>query len=107
VNGLAALLAVVVGLFGSVERGPTMPVCRVDVPCDEQAANVTLLFTRKGTTMRTRTDVRGRYRIRLAPGLYSVRTTGKRLGSFVQPARVRVRAHRFTRIDLHIDTGIR
>jgi hypothetical protein len=107
VSSFAALLAVVAGLVGSVERGPTMPVCRVGVPCDEPAANVTLLFARDGVTRRTRTDVRGRYRIRLAPGYYSVRTTSRGLGSVVKPARVRVRLHRFTRVDLHIDTGIR
>jgi hypothetical protein len=107
VSSFAALLAVVAGLFGSVERGPTMPVCRVDMPCDEPAARVTLLFARNGFTTRTRTDVHGRYRVRLAPGYYSVRTTGRGLGSVVKPSRVRARAHRFTRVDLHIDTGIR
>jgi Carboxypeptidase regulatory-like domain len=107
VSVLAVLLATAAGLFGSVERGPTMPVCRVGVPCDEPAANVTLLFTRNGLTTRARTDGRGRYRIRLAPGVYSVRTTGRGLGSYVKPARVRVRAQRFGHLDLHIDTGIR
>ena len=106
-SSFAALLAVVAGLFGSVERGPTMPVCRVDVPCDEPAANVTLLFTRNGVATRIRTDVRGRYRVRLAPGLYSIRTTRRGLGSLVKPARIRVRVNRFTRVDFHIDTGIR
>ena len=106
-SSIGVLVVVFAGLFGSVERGPTMPVCRVDVPCTERAANVTLLFSRNGATTRTRTDLRGRYRVRLAPGYYSVRTTGRGLGSVVKPSRVRVRAHRFTRIDLHIDTGIR
>jgi chorismate synthase len=107
VSSLATLLVVAAGLFGSVDRGPTMPVCRVGVPCDEPAANVTVLFTRNGATTRTRTDAHGRYRVRLASGFYSVRTTGKSLGSVIKPSRVRVRAYRFTRIDLHIDTGIR
>ena len=106
-NGFVVLLAAAAGLFGSVDRGPIMPVCRVGVPCDEPAANVTLLFTRNGVTTRARTDQRGRYRVRLAPGFYAVRTTGRRLGSNVKPARVRVRSQRFARVDLHIDTGIR
>ena len=106
-TGLAALLAVAAGLFGSVERGPTMPVCRVDAPCEQPAANVTLVFTRNGASTRIRTDTRGRYRITLAPGSYSVRTARRGLGSLVQPSRVRVRAHLYRRVDLHIDTGIR
>jgi Carboxypeptidase regulatory-like domain len=107
VNGFMVALAVAAGLFGSVDRGPAMPVCRVDVPCDESAANVALVFTRQGKTIRTRTDDQGRYRIRLAPGYYAVRTTGKGLGSLIEPSRVRVRAQRYTRVNLHIDTGIR
>jgi hypothetical protein len=106
VIALAVLLAAA-GLFGSVDRGPTMPFCRVGVPCDEPAANVALVFTRQGKTIRTRTDDQGRYRIRLAPGFYGIRTTGKGLGSFIKPSRVRVRAQRYTRVNLHIDTGIR
>jgi hypothetical protein len=107
-SSIALVLAVVAGLYGSVVRGPTMPVCRVDVPCDEPAANVTLLFSRKGTTTRVRTDARGRYRVRLRPGAYySVRTTGRGLGSFVKPARVRVPLRGFARANLYIDTGIR
>jgi Carboxypeptidase regulatory-like domain len=107
VSGLAVLLAAASGLFGSVDRGPTMPVCRVGVPCDEPASNVTVLFSRNGVTTRARTDSRGHYRVRLAPGYYSVRTTGRGLGSIVKPTRVRVRSQRFAHVDLHIDTGIR
>jgi Carboxypeptidase regulatory-like domain len=107
VNGFMVALAAAAGLFGSVDRGPTMPVCRVDVPCDEPAVSVVLAFTRHGKTTRARTDDQGRYRVRLAPGYYAVRTTGKGLGSSIKPSRVRVRAHRYTRVNLHIDTGIR
>jgi hypothetical protein len=56
VNGFIVALAVAAGLFGSVDRGPAMPVCGVDIPCDEPAANVALVFTRQGKTIRTRTD---------------------------------------------------
>ena len=36
------------GLKGRVMRGPTMPVCRVGVPCEEPARGVKLIFTRSG-----------------------------------------------------------
>jgi hypothetical protein len=95
------------GLYGVVMRGPITPVCRVDVPCDEPAAATTILFVRADRTARATTDANGRYRIRLAPGLYAVRTTRTGLGSLVEPRRVRVPRGRFARANLLIDTGIR
>lgn len=94
------------GLYGVVMRGPTTPVCRVDAPCDEPAAATTILFVRAGRTARTTTDAKGRYRLRLAPGLYSVRTTRTGLGSLVKPGQVRVPHGRIARANLFIDTGI-
>ena len=121
---LAALAAVVAvssagaatsssGLRGIVMRGPIAPVCAVDQPCDAPAKDVTLVFSRNGEVVRrTTTNDKGRYRVALAPGLYSVRL-GKaqrqvqRIGGGLQPTRVRVLADRFRRVDFTIDTGIR
>lgn len=95
------------GLYGLVTRGPIMPVCRVDVPCDEPASRVTLVFSRKGITTRTTTGDYGRYRVRLRPGVYNVRTTRTGLGSYVEPQTARVPRTWFARVNLFIDTGIR
>ena len=61
-------------LSGTVMRGPVTPVCVAELPCDEPAANVTLLFIQKGAVIvRAVTNAQGRYRVRLPPGVYVVR----------------------------------
>jgi hypothetical protein len=97
------------GLWGVVERGPITPVCVVGKPCSAPARNVTLVFLRNGREIRrATTDERGRYRVRLAPALYSVRLAhSSRVGRGPEPSRARVRAGRFLRVDFSIDTGIR
>jgi len=92
-------------------RGPIAPVCVAGQPCSEPAKNVTLVFVRNGrVARRTKTNDQGRYRAALAPGVYAVRlTTGQRprIGRGLEPARARVAAGRFRRVDFSIDTGIR
>jgi hypothetical protein len=97
------------GLRGLVTRGPISPVCTAELPCDAPAKNVTLVFARNGRVVRrTTTDEQGRYRVRLAPGLYAVRLQVKqRIGRGLEPERARVTANRFRRLDFSIDTGIR
>ena len=97
------------GLRGLVTRGPIMPVCTVDQPCDEPAANVRLVFLRNGVVVsRARTSAAGWYRVALAPGRYAVRLPGKpAMGRIVKPQTVRVLRGRYSRVDLSIDTGIR
>ena len=97
------------GLRGIVTRGPVTPVCRVDVPCDEPAANVVLVFSQSGRVIaRTTTGRAGGYRLTLRPGRYSVRTTRRTgIGSGVMPASVLVPRGRVARVDFKIDTGIR
>jgi hypothetical protein len=94
-------------LHGTVMRGPIAPVCRLGTPCSAPAKNVTLSFTRNGSTRSTTTDDRGRYSIRLPAGVYAVKTNQRPFGLFPQPRRVRVRAGETTRADFAIDTGIR
>jgi hypothetical protein len=109
ISGGAASGATGSGLRGVVTRGPIMPVCMVDQPCDEPAANVRLVFVRSGMVVaRARTSETGRYRVALAPGRYAVRLPGKpALGRIVKPQTVRVLRARFSRVDFSIDTGIR
>jgi hypothetical protein len=97
------------GLRGIVTRGPIVPVCAAEQPCDGPAKNVTLAFVRNGRVVRrTTTDDLGRYRVALAPGIYAVRLQVKpRIGRGLQPTRARVMTGRFRRVDFSIDTGIR
>jgi hypothetical protein len=99
------LLAVVlVVLHGLVTIGPTKPVCDASTPCTKPAAHVVLRFTRLGHTVRVRTDAAGRYRIRLAPGTWTLRTGA---GMRHTPVRVWVPRRARVRRDVAIDTGIR
>ena len=95
------------GLYGTVMRGPIMPVCRVDVPCDGPAPNVILTFSGTGLVRKTQADEHGAYRIGLPPGIYSVRTNSRPFGVTPRPARVHVRAGHWDTIVFTIDTGIR
>jgi hypothetical protein len=100
---LAAAVAKVAVVVGTVTMGPNTPVCRVGVPCDRPAARVTLTFTRLDHRFVTTTDDGGLYRIRLAPGIYAVRASA---GMSMRPRAVNVRAPS-TKLDFAIDTGIR
>lgn len=98
------------GLYGSVTRGPTKPVCAAEESCSEPAAHTKLRFLRVGSSVTTTvTDARGRYRVRLARGLYKVRVAGPPAGGIggkIDPASVRV-GSAWRHQNLDIDTGIR
>jgi len=93
------------GVRGVVMRGPIQPVCRPELPCTAPAKKVVLHFVRKYSSGWTRTDLRGRYAIALAPGSYSVRIPSARFG--YRPRTVTVRANRTSVLNITIDTGIR
>ncbi len=95
------------GLAGTVTRGPITPVCRVGIPCNAPAPNLTLTFTHGAVNVTTRTDQRGRYRIELPVGSYVVHTSSQPFGRTPQPGTVRVRAGTIEKTDFTIDTGIR
>jgi hypothetical protein len=98
------------GLYGVVMRGPTKPVCSSEEPCSEPAVHTRLRFMRGATLVSSVvTDSRGRYRLRLPRGVYTVRVAGapqSGLGARIDPARVSVRAA-WRRQNFDIDTGIR
>jgi hypothetical protein len=98
------------GLYGTVTRSPTRPVCAAEEPCSEPAGHTKIRFLRVGKPVATTvTDARGRYRIRLPRGLYTVRVSGAPAGGIggrIDPASVRVRMT-WRRQDFDIDTGIR
>jgi hypothetical protein len=97
------------GLYGFVRRGPIVPVCVAGQPCDGPARNMTLVFWRNGKAVgRTKTSRTGAYRIRLAPGVYTMRPAGSAtIGRGAEPPKARVVAGRFRRVDFFVDTGIR
>ncbi|MFL5913314.1 MAG: hypothetical protein ACJ768_22440 [Gaiellaceae bacterium] len=105
-----AALAVLTGtLHGVVMRGPTAPVCREGMPCNEPANGAVLLFSRDGrVAARVKIGATGRYTVRLAAGVYLVRqAAAPRIGFGIRPDRVRVLRGASTRADFFIDTGIR
>jgi hypothetical protein len=98
------------GLYGFVRRGPIVPVCVAGQPCDGPAKSFPLVFWRNGKVAgRTTTSkTTGAYRIRLAPGVYTVRSTGRTtIGRGAEPRTARVLTGRFRRVDFFFDTGIR
>jgi hypothetical protein len=95
------------GLYGVVMRGPIVPVCTTESPCDAPAAGVKLFFAHNGNVASVVTNSLGRYRIALVPGTYSVRTgTSTRIGRGLEPRTVVVPAG-WKRQAFSIDTGIR
>jgi hypothetical protein len=93
------------GVHGSVGRGPTQPVCQVGTPCTALAARARLTFSRGTVVRHVRTNKRGRYSIRLAPGRYAVRVSVAQFG--YSPQEVTVRRGQMSRLNIHIDTGLR
>jgi hypothetical protein len=94
------------GLRGYVKRGPTMPVCRVGVPCTAPARGVKLRFSRAGSVVATATtNDKGWYRVVLRAGRYSVGINAK--GDAYSPRAATVQGGKMKRRDFLIDTGIR
>jgi hypothetical protein len=99
------------GLYGTVKKGPTKPVCPAGDACDAPA-QVILIFapaipsSPKLYTVRSKTS--GVYRISLPSGYYTV-TTKQRVGITrnIRPHRVHVRRGTWDTINFFIDTGIR
>lgn len=101
---LATAAAALCLLHGLVTFGPTTPVCRQGTPCSRPAAHVRLVFRHDGTVRSTTADARGRYAIRLAPGMWTVRAS---IGMSIAPARVRVGQAATLARDFRVDSGIR
>lgn len=97
-------------LQATVVRGPIMPVCRLEPPCEDLpfAAGFDILRgdTRIATT---RSDSAGVFRVRLAPGRYRIvpQTDAPIISPRTQAKEVTVTADSVTRVLLSFDTGIR
>jgi hypothetical protein len=93
------------GVRGLVTRGPMQPVCPRRALCAAPASNVAMTFVRGSVVRHVRTNLRGRYSIKLAPGTYRVRISTARFG--YSPRIVTVRRERVSTLNIRIDTGIR
>ena len=95
------------GLYGAVTRGPDQPrlPCRRAVRA-ARGQGAMFFLIRKGTTTSVRTDAGGHYRVRLAPGRYTVSKSNWGPGG-ITPSSVVVPAAHFARVNFAIDTGIR
>ena len=105
VTAVAFLAALLSGLYGVVTRGPITPVCSVEVPCTAPYAHSTLLFSRPSLMRQVTTDAQGKYRIRLAPGRWSLRVKDAHFGW--KPTAVWVPTGRYGHVNVSVDTGIR
>ncbi len=103
------------GIAGLVVAGPTCPVESVPPApgCAPRPLRATVRIRRIGTNdpaTSVRSGADGRFRVPLYPGTYSVRAlpyAGLALPRPPPASRVRVRAGRYTRVEIRYDTGIR
>ena len=102
------LAAILSGLFGTVSRGPIVPVCQAGQPCSQPAAGLRLTFVRDGHAVKSVvTSSTGRYRVLLPPGTYSVRIARASRIERLKPTSVAVHRGAMTHRSFFIDTGIR
>lgn len=99
-------------LTGKVVRGPTCPVQSADMPCPpEPVSGVKLVIsTLAGQEIRSiLTNHEGRYSVSLPPATYRVELGPLGGIEFTKdlPATVSIAEKQETRLDIHIDTGIR
>jgi hypothetical protein len=106
VAAFAILATLLSGLYGVVMRGPTKPVCQVSMPCSAPYGHATLVFTRTGSAARkVTTDAKGKYRLALPPGRWSLRVEKAQFSW--TPRAVTVPGGRYGRVNVNVDTGIR
>ena len=99
------------GIEGVITFGPTQggPI-RADTPSSKPLANVTFVVeNEKGAEVASfTTDDRGRFRVPVTPGHYTVSKEGKKRGvGHYGPFDVDVLAGQMTRVEWECDTGIR
>jgi hypothetical protein len=97
------------GVRGMVLYGPTCPVEREGEQCVKPYKAT--LHIRKRSSHRLVVTVRsgedGRFRARLAPGRYVIEPVSERPFPHAAPVTVSVKRHRFTRVTIVYDSGIR
>jgi hypothetical protein len=97
------------GLRGSVFYGPTCPVQRIGESC-VKPYDATLRIRRESTreiVTKVRSGADGRFTVRLRPGHYLIEPISGHPYPRAAPETVLVHAHRFTRVTITFDSGIR
>jgi hypothetical protein len=97
------------GIFGTVHRGPTCPVERVDSPCPPQPwSGVVRATAEDGHTFEASTDGDGNYTLSVPAGPYTVvALTDAGMFPTGVPTDAVVGNGARIRVDLEVDTGIR
>jgi hypothetical protein len=97
------------GLEGTVRRGPTQPVCRVDQPCDEPFAANFEVRRDDAVVAHFTSGMDGHFSVRLSPGRYTVVPDAGApvMNPAAQAREVVVGSDGLTHVELEFDTGIR
>jgi hypothetical protein len=97
------------GIRGKVVYGPTCPVERPGERCErpyDARLRIRARATKKiVTTVRSGED--GRFKVRLRPGRYVVEPVSGSRYPAADPVPATVHSHRFTRVTISFDSGIR
>jgi len=95
------------GIQGKAIYGPTCPVQRVGGPSCQRPYSGEIVIRQGDRTVTTfRSAADGTFRVGLAPGAYTIASTGTGL-PIVKPFDVTVQPHAFTTVTVMFDSGIR
>jgi hypothetical protein len=97
------------GIRGVVLAGPQCPVVTEASPCPDLPIEATVVATDASgeVVARADSDARGRFRMPLPAGVYTVTVEGLTGIQFAKPVSVTVPSGRFVSISVGVDTGIR
>ncbi len=97
------------GIEGIVTIGPMCPVMQEGVPCPDQPyqATLTVLTTSGKKVTQFQTDADGRFRVDLAAGDYVLHPESPNGLPFARDIPFTVAEHKFTRLEIIYDSGIR
>lgn len=98
------------GVQGYIVVGPSCPVMQVGVPCPDRPYSATLSILSDGGVPRVsqvHADAAGYYRVVLVPGRYVLHPESQGALPRASEINFAVEAHRFTRLDVVYDSGIR
>lgn len=97
------------GLAGTIWLGPLCPVQRADTPCPDQPfqATLTILNDQGARVAQVQSDAQGHFRLRLPPGVYTVRPEPPDAMTRAPEQTVTVAAGQFTPIAITYDSGLR
>ncbi|MER3553445.1 MAG: hypothetical protein C4331_03605 [Meiothermus sp.] len=97
------------GMEGHVYRGPVVPVCTENTPCDAPFSGGFVVWKYGIEVARFRSDEKGYFKVALEPGSYTVTLDDKtQVGlPMRQMQSVAVKEGGMTQVTLSFDTGIR